>query len=80
MSSTQRSSYDEIGSPAELRDDAAAVGRSLRLARLDRIARAAQSGPPSLSYDDYPRELPKREIAVSDAAKRLADALHLHLD
>jgi hypothetical protein len=71
------SSYDEIESPTALRDDCVAVGRNLRL---DRIARSAAAGPPSLEYDDYPRELPKREITVSEAAATLAAALHLHLD
>lgn len=70
-------SYDEIDSPAVMRADAAAVGRALRL---DRVAKAAAAGPPSLEYDDYPREVDKREIAVDEAAARLANALHLHLD
>ena len=35
---------------------------------------------PSIHFEDYPREVRKREIAVSDAAARLANALHLHLD
>jgi hypothetical protein len=61
-------SYGEIDSPAEMRVDAAAVARALRL------------GPPSLEYDDYPREVPKREIEIHEAAARLANALHLHLD
>jgi hypothetical protein len=65
---TTRTSYDEIDSPAAMREDAAAVARALRL------------GPPSLEYDDYPREVTKRDIRVSDAAARLANALHLHLD
>lgn len=51
-----------------MRRDAAVVAGALRL------------GPPSLEYDDYPREVVKREIAVDEAAARLADALHLHLD
>ncbi len=67
-----------------MREDCAAVGRRLGLPtgleRLDRIARAAVAGPPSLEYDDYPHDLPKREIEVSEAAARLAGALHLHLD
>jgi hypothetical protein len=62
------SSYDEIESPAAMREDAAAVARALRL------------GPPSLEYDDFPREIPKRDIAVDEAAARIANALHLHLD
>lgn len=72
-----RTSYDEIGTPAELREDAAAAGRALKL---DPVAEAAAAGPPSLEYDDYPREVGKREIAVDEAAARIANALHLHLD
>ena len=53
------------------------MGRNLRL---DRVARAAVAGPPSLEYDDFPREVRKRDISVSEAAARLANALHLHLD
>jgi hypothetical protein len=69
--------HDELDSVSRQREDCAAVGRNLRL---QRIARAAVAGPPSLEYADFPREVPKREIAVSDAAARLANALHLHLD
>ena len=72
-----RTTYDEIDSPAVMRQDAAATGRALRL---DRIARAAVAGPPSLEYDDFPREVAKREIPVAGAAARIANALHLHLD
>jgi hypothetical protein len=67
-SSRSRSSYDEIDSPAAMRHDAEAVARALRL------------GPPSLEYDDFPREVAKREIEVDEAAARIANALHLHLD
>ena len=66
--SRSHTSYDEIETPAAMREDAAAVVRALRL------------GPPSLEYDDYPREIGKREIAVDEAAARIAGALHLHLD
>lgn len=47
---------------------------------LERAARAATSPAPSLRFDDYPAEVGKREIRVSDAAARIANALHLHLD
>ena len=67
------SAYD----PAQMRADCAEVGRHLRL---ERAARKAVSEPPSLHYEDYPREVPKRDITISDAAARLAGALHLHLD
>jgi hypothetical protein len=75
--SRDRTSYDEIDSPEEMRADAAAAGRALRL---DRVARAAAAGPPSLEFADYPREVGKREITVDEAATRIANALHLHLD
>jgi hypothetical protein len=68
LPSRSHSSYDEIDTPATMREDAAAVVKALRL------------GPPSLEYDDFPREVPKREIAVDEAAARIANALHLHLD
>ncbi len=46
-----------------------------------RVAAAALRRPaPSLRYDDFPRDLGKHRVTVSDAAARLADALHLHLD
>ena len=75
--SRDRTSYDEIDTPATMRADAAATGRALKL---DRVVKAAAAGPPSLEYDDYPREVGKQEIAVDEAAARIANALHLHLD
>ncbi len=72
-----RTSYDEIDSPATMRADAAATGRALRL---DRLAEAAVAGAPSLEYDDFPREVPKRDIAIDEAAARIANALNLYLD
>jgi hypothetical protein len=57
--------------------DARAARRNLRL---ERVARAAVEPAPSLSYDDFPREVPKREIRVDEAAQRIANALYLHLD
>jgi hypothetical protein len=70
-------SYDEIDSPGQMRADAAATGRALRL---DHVVRAATAGAPSLDYADFPRDVSKREIAVDDAAARIANALNLYLD
>ena len=53
---------------------------SRRESRLERAAQAAVATPPSIHYADYPAEVGKREIRVSDAAARIANALHLHLD
>ncbi len=69
--------HDELATPAEMAADCRAAGRNLRL---ERAARAAVEPAPSIRYEDYPREVGKREIRVSDAAARLANALHLHLD
>ena len=77
--------HDELGITAEMAADCAAVGRNLGLEgalerRLERAARAAVAAPPSIRFEDYPTEVGKREIRVSDAAARIANALHLHLD
>ncbi len=69
--------HDELGTPAELAVDCREIGRNLRL---ERAVRAAVAAPPSIRFEDYPSEVGKREIRISDAAARLANALHLHLD
>jgi hypothetical protein len=79
--------YDDLTPAQQMTADCRAVERNLGLAerrqrQLERAARAAVAGDaPSLHFEHYPREVPKRgEIRVSDAATRLANALHLHLD
>jgi hypothetical protein len=73
--------HDELATPAEMAADCREAGRNLGLERrLQRAAQAAVTTPPSLHFEDYPREVGKRDIRVSDAAVRLANALHLHLD
>jgi hypothetical protein len=67
--------YEELDSPATLHADCEAVSR-----RLARAAGKATEPAPSIRFEDYPREVPKRDIEISDAAQRLANALHLHLD
>jgi len=76
-----RLAYDEAATPAEMHADCEAAGRNLGLDhRLERAARCAVGPAPSIHYDELPREVPKRNIAISEAAARLANALHLHLD
>ena len=66
------SAYFELDSPETMQADAAAVG-----ARLPLVA-------PELPYADlyagYPTDLPKPEIEITEAAQRIANVLHLHLD
>jgi hypothetical protein len=64
--------YDELDSPQAMHADAAAAGQQLSLVA------------PRLAYTDlyaeFPTDRPKREIEVTEAAQRIANALHLHLD
>jgi len=62
--------YHDLDSPQAMRDDASAATRNL----------PAPQAVPSYFVVDYDRDLPKREIRISAAAQRLANALHLHLD
>ncbi|TIC88705.1 hypothetical protein E8D34_03275 [Nocardioides sp. GY 10113] len=67
--------YEEIQAPSDLRADCEAVHRRLAQAEV-RMVRPA----PSIHFDEYPREVRKREIRIDEAAQRLANALELHLD
>jgi hypothetical protein len=69
--------YDDLATPAQMREDGRAAGRHLRL---ERAAEQVSRPAPSIHFEDYPREVPKREITVSAAAQRIANALELHLD
>lgn len=69
--------HAELAPSVELAADCHVVGHNLRLPS---PARARVAAAPSLRFEDYPSEVGKREIAISDAAARLANALHLHLD
>ena len=61
-------SYDDLGSVQEMHDDCEAAARHL------------PSAAPSLRYEDFPHDAPKPEIQITEAAARIANALHLHLD
>jgi hypothetical protein len=69
--------HDELSPAPEMAADCRAIGKNLRL---ERAVRAAVSTPPSIHFEDYRSDVPKREIQVSEAAARIANALHLHLD
>ena len=64
----ERLAYDDASSTTEMSRDCAAV------------LRAAARPVPSIRYDDYPHDLPKPNIEVSEAASRLAAAIHPYLD
>lgn len=71
--SASRLTHAELASTSEMADDCRATTRNLRL---ERAARAAVSPAPSIRFEDYPREVTKRDIRVSEAAARLAEALY----
>jgi hypothetical protein len=78
--SYERLAYDDQDSTHQMHDDCAACTSRLNLPR-HRIDDAAVTMPaPSLEFEQFPREVRKREIRVSDAAAHLASRLHLHLD
>jgi hypothetical protein len=77
MTDSSRLAYDDFSTPQQMHADCEATGRNLHL---ERAARAAVEPAPSIHFEDFPREVGKREIEVSEAAARLANALHLHLD
>ncbi|HET9420288.1 MAG TPA: hypothetical protein VFO49_04055 [Nocardioides sp.] len=77
----RRRAYDDQASMTEMYSDAEQAGRNLGLeGRLARAAEAATAPAPSIHFEDYPREVPKRDIRISEAAQRLANAMELHLD
>ena len=84
---TERLAYDDLTPAQQMTEDCRAVARNLDLPAhrergLARAARAAvEDDAPSLHFEHYPREVRTGgEIRISDAAARLAGALHLHLD
>lgn len=68
--------YHDLDSPQTMRSDAAAAGTRLPLTPPPTPAR---DGFTDL-YSAFPTDRPKREVRVSEAAQRIANALHLHLD
>ncbi len=69
--------YEDSSSLAQMRADCLLAESNLNL---ERVARRVVEPAPSILFEDFPREIPKREIEYSEAAARLASALHLHLD
>lgn len=74
---TSHLSHAELPSTSEMAADCRQVVSALRL---ERVVQAASRPAPSIRFEDYPREVAKREIRVDAAAARIANALHLHLD
>jgi len=82
--SYQRLAYDDAATASEMTSDCHAVEAALHLPQRRTAAEVATSAvlepAPSIRFEDQPREVRKRSIEVSEAAARLASALHLHLN
>jgi hypothetical protein len=82
--SYERLAYDDADTAGQMHHDAAACETHIALPRqriTDAIDERAISMPvPPIAYDDYPRDIAKPRIEVSEAAAHLASRLHLHLD
>jgi len=63
--------YHDLDSPGAMGADAAAVGAHLSF--------LAPRLPYTDLYAEFPTDLPKREVEVTEAAQRIANALELHL-
>ena len=72
---TTSRSHDDLGSLAQMQADCRAAS-----ARLEQAAQRATTPAPSLHFDEQPAERAKPTIEVSEATRRLAAALHFHLE
>ena len=79
MTSPQHLTHAELSTPSQMHRDCEQVGEMLN-ARMVRAAASVSAVAPSIHFDEFPREVSKKDIKVSEAAQRLANALHLHLD
>lgn len=77
--SYQRLAYDDQDTTPQMHTDCTACASQMGLPE-QAITADALGQVPSIEYADYPRDIAKPEINVSDAAAHLASRLHLHLD
>ncbi|WP_148614604.1 hypothetical protein [Nocardioides rubriscoriae] len=69
------SSYDDLAAATEMHDDCRATS-----ARLAWAARRATRPAPSIHFDEQPAERAKAQVDYSEAAARIAGALHFYLE
>lgn len=75
--SYERLAYDDQDTTVKMTVDCAACASEIGIPQ-QRISPEALGTVPSIEYADFPREIRKPEIKVSDAAAHLAAQLHLH--
>jgi hypothetical protein len=76
----ERRAYDDAATAAQMTADCHAVELALHLperrSAAERAAAAIVQPAPSILFEDYPREVRKPGITVSEAAARLAAAMY----
>jgi hypothetical protein len=75
----ERLAYDDPDTAVKMHLDCTACASEMSLPQ-QLISPEALDSAPSIEYDDFPREIKKPEITVSEATAHLAARLHLHLD
>jgi hypothetical protein len=75
----QRLAYDDQDTTGQMLLDCTACGTHM-VVLAPPIAPELLESAPSLDFADFPREIRKPEITVSEATALLASRLHLHLD
>jgi hypothetical protein len=77
--SYQRLAYDDQDTTATMHRDCTACASQMGIPA-QAISPEALGQVPSIEYADFPREIRKPEITVSEAAAHLASRIHLHFD
>ncbi|MCW2755498.1 MAG: hypothetical protein JWQ32_2909 [Marmoricola sp.] len=77
--SYERLAYDDQDTTVKMHTDCNACASEMGIPD-QRIDEVALGTAPSIEYADFPREIRKPEITVSEAAAHLASRIHLHLD
>src|SRR5829696_3997291 len=74
----QRLAYDDQDTALKMHLDCAACATQMGL--LEHISPQVAERAPSIEYDDFPREIRKPDLTVTEATALLAAQLHLHMD
>lgn len=75
----ERLAYDDADTAVKMHSDCTACASQMGFSQRQ-ILPEVLGDAPSIAYDDFPREVRKPEITVTEATALLAAQLHLHLD
>lgn len=75
----ERLAYDDQDTTLKMHLDCTACAAQMGIPQ-QRITSDVIENVPSIEFEDFPREIRKPEITVTEATAHLASRLHLHLD